>query len=463
MRTIPLILFAHAFYSSARILHSLPEDPFAFPKYRVTFLNGLPVSNETAEKWLRDGLQGGEREFLEQPWNDSEPRKEIGSGEEGDSESIAPRVPSDHALERMKMGPHVTYLCLIPPPAVAAASDDPPPDVTPVYSWSLLQPLAGTCIYHRQGWFTYAYCHNSHVRQFREALRAHPSNPGHYEIEEDPEWEAFDLGRAPTTETGDALTVADQNALTANLQLARGPGSRYLVQRWGDGTVCDKTGRRREIEVQFHCSMTMTDTIMFIKETRTCHYVLVIYTPRLCGVPGFKSQIDQREEALVRCRQVVDPNVPSKARKGLPEGDHPVKHSLPAPPSRVMEPAKARQQAAEGAQPKTMGDSIRRTLERLLQPKDGDGGDSGRVHVEDLGNGELQIEFLKGNRQGEGGDEGEEDNFVPSSDMIAEALRSVGYDVRRETQTVKSKPTGKNKNAPKARQPAAAGRGRDEL
>ena len=54
---------------SGRIHASLiPEDPHAFPKYDVTFLNGLPVLNETAERWLRDGLQGGLLEFLEEPW-----------------------------------------------------------------------------------------------------------------------------------------------------------------------------------------------------------------------------------------------------------------------------------------------------------------------------------------------------------------------------------------------------------
>lgn len=45
---------------------TIPEDLYAFPKYRVVFLNGLPVSNETAQKWLTDGLQGGDLEFLGQ-------------------------------------------------------------------------------------------------------------------------------------------------------------------------------------------------------------------------------------------------------------------------------------------------------------------------------------------------------------------------------------------------------------
>ncbi|TFY76745.1 hypothetical protein EWM64_g7273 [Hericium alpestre] len=136
-------------------------------------------------------------------------------------------------------------------------------------------------------------------------IHAHPLTPGHYEIEEDPDWEAYDLGRAPTPEPGADLTVAEQAAVAANLELATSSGSRYLVQRWGDGSVCDKTGKRREIEVQFHCSMTMTDTILLVKESKTCHYILVINTPRLCGEPGFKSRLDQREEALIRCREVA--------------------------------------------------------------------------------------------------------------------------------------------------------------
>lgn len=56
---------------TARLHHSLvPEDPHAFPKYRVSFLNGLPLLNETAQRWLENGLHGGELEFLDQPWQE---------------------------------------------------------------------------------------------------------------------------------------------------------------------------------------------------------------------------------------------------------------------------------------------------------------------------------------------------------------------------------------------------------
>lgn len=55
---------------TARLLYSGPEDLYAFPKSRVTFLNNLPVSNETAQHWLTQGLKGGEREFMGVSWED---------------------------------------------------------------------------------------------------------------------------------------------------------------------------------------------------------------------------------------------------------------------------------------------------------------------------------------------------------------------------------------------------------
>jgi protein OS-9 len=51
--------------------------------------------------------------------------------------------------------------------------------------------------------------------------------------------------------------------------------------------------------------MTVTDTILFIKETATCHYVLVIQTPRLCGDPAFRSRRDSQEQSTIRCREIV--------------------------------------------------------------------------------------------------------------------------------------------------------------
>ena len=76
-QTLPLatllFLFQPPVFALQRTHHLLAEDLYAFPKYRVVYLNALPVLNETAEIWLRDGLRGGELEFLEQPWQEGPP------------------------------------------------------------------------------------------------------------------------------------------------------------------------------------------------------------------------------------------------------------------------------------------------------------------------------------------------------------------------------------------------------
>jgi hypothetical protein len=61
----------------------------------------------------------------------------------------------------------------------------------------------------------------------------------------------------------------------------------------------------------------------------TCHYILVINTPRLCGEPGFKLRIGLRNAALIRCRQVVDAATLAKADSPLPEADHPFSQRRP--------------------------------------------------------------------------------------------------------------------------------------
>ncbi|KDQ60729.1 hypothetical protein JAAARDRAFT_560164 [Jaapia argillacea MUCL 33604] len=438
----PFLLAYLALQVTARLLHSVPEDPFASPKYRITFLNGLPVLHDTAQKWLERGLTGGELEFLEQPWRDEAQHreaawKEIGSGDE--QVPLSTSEPSSqitsHSLELMKIGPRISYLCLIPPPLDTPTPpvEEPQQDPTPVHSWSLLQALSGTCLYHRQGWFTYSYCHNSHVRQFREMAHQHPHPPGGYKPEEDPEvsnpkflvqlystyryqWEAYTLGRAPPIpEPGAELTTAEEAVLAANLELAKSAGSSYLVQRWGDGSVCDKTGRKREIEVQFHCSMTMTDTILFVKETKTCHYVMVIHTPRLCGEPGFKSPLEQPEEAFIRCREVVDSL--SGADPTLPESDFPLQVTKSTKP--ISPPPPLPVDGADRLKQALGSDVLKKALEALIGTDKLTGDEFLVEHYDD---GEVVIEFIDADQLMGGG----------GHDQLAEALRAAGFDIQGE-------------------------------
>lgn len=194
------------------------------------------------------------------------------------------------------------------------------------------------------------------------------------------------------------------------------------MQRWGDGTYCDKIGRKREVEIQasrfpairlitlsnanahahvcplpfpahppiarlayfwrplaqFHCSMTMTDTILFVKETQTCHYVLHIATPRLCGEPGFKSRIDTEEEHFIRCREVLSANELERVDRSLPPAAYPFKRPKPekkviSPPPPTPEAAKKNKDDAKKGSADTGPHSevLRKALQRLLKREDG--------------------------------------------------------------------------------------------
>ncbi|KAJ7109287.1 hypothetical protein C8R44DRAFT_802106 [Mycena epipterygia] len=429
--------------AAARILHSLPDDPFAFPKYRVDFLNHLPLANDTAKHWLAHGLRGGVREFLDQPWDDYWHPPALGNGDEeqesfgvADSDASLTAAPDassdDYALEHLKMGPD-EYLCLIPaaldPPL---PEEDPDDDPTPAHSWSLLLPLTGTCLYHRQAWFTYSYCHNEEIRQFRELIQARPLPPGAHRPEEDPEWESYTLGRAPATpEPGADLTVAQQDALAANLELARSAGSRYLVQRWGDGTICDKTGKPREVEVQFHCSMATTDTIVFVKEAKTCSYVLVVHTPRLCGEPGFMSSKDAGEQASISCREIVAGEPPDRSDAVfLPDADHPLKmpHRKPVLP---LAPPKLKDASAATGQ---YSPGLRKALDTIKELQ----WDS--VQLLDDGDGNLVIQFL----EEVNGDEDQDAFDAAAVDRIAQILREAGMEIKMGAEPGKSQKKKKN-------------------
>lgn len=206
--------------------------------------------------------------------------------------------------------------------------------------------------------------------------------------------------------------------------------------------------------------MTMTDSIMFVKETKTCHYILMINTPRLCGEPGFKSRIDQRDAALIRCRQVVDASTLANADSSLPEADHPFsqrRHPIanhpPLDAAEALSGAGVETDGGDASQTDTGPDAkdnvgaydhndlLRRALEAVLQktgnPQDNDAGTTPRVVVEDIGNGEMVIEFISEIETNDGGGDAQRrvvDDLskVMDSKVFEDALRAAGFDVRDE-------------------------------
>lgn len=142
-----------------------PEDIYAWPKYNVSFLNGLPLLNHTAQRWLLDGLRGGEKEFLGLEWTTDPPsappnRKSIDAGDIQlatstlENSQLADVDPADASatpspkLQHMRLGPSNEFLCLIlPPPEIPPYTDDTLQPPLPTRTWELLQPLQDTCLY----------------------------------------------------------------------------------------------------------------------------------------------------------------------------------------------------------------------------------------------------------------------------------------------------------------------------
>jgi len=191
--------------------------------------------------------------------------------------------------------------------------------------------------------------------------------------------------------------------------------------------------------------MVMTDHILFVKEAKTCSYVLVVQTPRLCGEPGFKSRRDAGEEAEIRCREIVDAK--TEREINLPTADHPLKIPprktvLPAPPTILKGDPSDPMTAKE----KIFNDFLRKTLEAIIGSQNGGesslGGEDG---------GEVIIQLAENSM---------EDMPVESGRLI-DALRAAGYDVQTEIITVdnsKDEEKKKQQSPPGKKQPH-----RDEL
>jgi len=189
--------------------------------------------------------------------------------------------------------------------------------------------------------------------------------------------------------------------------------------------------------------MATTDTIAFVKESRTCAYVLVIHTPRLCGEPGFMSK-DVGEQASIACREVV-PGIPADHSDAafLRDTDHPLKMPrrklvLPAPPT--LAPGTTAKDAG-GASGK-VSDMIRKALDTIKWGSP----ELGELEMLDDGEGNVVIQFVEEIPL-------EDYDFDPvvaaaeddaRADRIVDILREAGVDIKKTGKVANEKDT-KNK------------------
>lgn len=176
--------------------------------------------------------------------------------------------------------------------------------------WELLKGLEDNCLYFVSGWWSYRFCYNSEVTQFHHLTL----QPGKQEPpKRDPTTKQFILGRVDLNEEhgwehsnrkSNSQIDVHHGKQAHRLEIQLKGGSRYLVQKMERGTICDLTGKPRRVEVQFHCSPSLTDRIGYIKEVATCSYMMIVYTPRLCSDVAFLPPKESKSHTIT-CRAVV--------------------------------------------------------------------------------------------------------------------------------------------------------------
>ena len=167
----------------------------------------------------------------------------------------------------------------------------------------LLSGMAGNqCLFYSTGWWTYSFCYNQQVRQF------HALSPGQtggrvWPPQEDPTTPAFVLGKVGSS-TKQPGTPDQDSQHSVSTELQTKAETSYLVQQLDGGTPCDLTGKDRRIEIEYHCNPQLTDRRGWIKETSTCAYLMVVYTPRLCSDVAFLPPKESKAHAIV-CREIL--------------------------------------------------------------------------------------------------------------------------------------------------------------
>ncbi|GAA5952949.1 hypothetical protein JCM21900_001527 [Sporobolomyces salmonicolor] len=291
-----LALVALAAPSALALSAHSPRDLEALPAYSIVLHEQHPVLNSTVQDLLH--------EPLETPPNS---------------------LPSKRHLLRTPSGQ--AFLCTVPPVTdesrVRAAAQSEEDALARneerqrglERGLALLEPMRGGCLYQKQNWFTYSFCYGSEIRQFHEIRTAGSVGPT-----EDPNSDTYILGQAPEPSvfssspkygSGSAALAKKEAMIPSRLgggeRMGWDEGGRYLSQVWEGGTICDKTGLPRTVEVQFHCNTQTIDRIALIRETSICRYVMLIHTPRLCAEPLFLEGANKNEQpaSSIECRPVV--------------------------------------------------------------------------------------------------------------------------------------------------------------
>lgn len=122
------------------------------------------------------------------------------------------------------------------------------------------------CLTGGTGWWKYEFCYGRYVRQ--------------YHLDKDGETSLI-LGFFDETAHKDWIKINSHKRPKAK-------GSRtQLTHFYQRGSLCDKTGKKRQTEVKLKClenSASPSTVSLYLLEPQTCHYILGVESPLICDI-----------------------------------------------------------------------------------------------------------------------------------------------------------------------------------
>jgi protein OS-9 len=199
--------------------------------------------------------------------------------------------------------------------------------------------------------------------------------------------------------------------------------------------------------MQFHCSLTMADSILLVREAKTCSYVLIVQTPRLCGEPGFKSRAELPEQTFIRCRQIINSSLDSETThlEQRNSDDHRMRDNFDQPSylnreTRFAVPSPAAKSSlgsgvgqSEDPWDGILKRTVEATVEALMNSPEFQSlsGENAQVVFGRGENGEIVIEILEEiPLDSLGGDPGLQERDMDNYADLTELLRKAGYQLK---------------------------------
>jgi endoplasmic reticulum lectin 1 len=128
--------------------------------------------------------------------------------------------------------------------------------------------LAGkTCLTGGSGWWKYEFCYGKYVKQFH----------------------VDKLGGTSTIMLGTFDEDIHKEFLISHPEKRPKPKAqrRQLIHFYSKGSMCDKTGRPRQVEVALKClenAQSPSAVSLYLLEPTTCNYVLGVESPLICNI-----------------------------------------------------------------------------------------------------------------------------------------------------------------------------------